>query len=62
MRIILSFLAILFFCQTTIAQITIDMEHKDDGSIELYAINAEKVPYTVFIDVTEHTNLLPIGS
>ncbi|WP_057939621.1 M23 family metallopeptidase [Algoriphagus resistens] len=38
------------------------MEHKDDGSIELYATNPEKVPYTILIDVTEHTNLLPIGS
>ncbi len=62
MRIILFFLAILFFCQTSIAQITINMEHKDDGSIELYATNPEKVPYTILIDVTEHTNLLPIGS
>ncbi|UZD21047.1 M23 family metallopeptidase [Algoriphagus halophytocola] len=62
MRLITFFLVVLYYSQATVAQVTMDTEYKDDGSIELYATNADRVPYTILIDMTEHTNLLPIGS
>ncbi|SFU04329.1 Peptidase family M23 [Algoriphagus locisalis] len=62
MKIVLFFLLILFSSASSFAQITMDTEYKDDGSIELYATNPENAPYTVLIDVTAHSNLLPIGS
>ncbi|WP_192347712.1 hypothetical protein [Algoriphagus sp. Y33] len=62
MRPILVLLCVFFFSQICIAQITMDTERKDDGSIEIYAINSAQVPYTILIDYSDLTNILPIGS
>lgn len=57
------FLFIIFFSnQVAFSQITMETEYTDDGNIELYATNIDRVPYTVLIDVTAHNNLLPIGA
>lgn len=62
MRHLLLLLILLLFGQVTYSQITIKTEWNSDGDIELYATNAEKLPYTVLINVTAHNNILPIGA
>ncbi|MCE7056929.1 M23 family metallopeptidase [Algoriphagus sp. AGSA1] len=61
-RILNVLLMVFFFSQTTFAQITMDTERKNDGIMEIYATNTEQVPYTVLINYTELTNILPVGS
>ncbi len=61
-RILNIFLVVFFFNQATFAQITMETERKNDGVMEIYATNADQVPYTVLINYTELTNILPVGS
>lgn len=60
-----TFLVFVIFCSSSIigmAQITLESESKGDGSIEMYATNTSQVPYTILIDYSELTNILPVGS
>ncbi|MEP0713897.1 hypothetical protein [Algoriphagus sp.] len=62
MRPLLFALFLFSFIQASFAQITMETERADDGSMELYTVNSTVIPYTVLIDYAELSNLNSTGS
>ena len=57
MRPLLFSLSLLFLSQICTAQITLETQNGDEGSVEIFAINSTGIPYTVLIKYTQINNL-----
>lgn len=57
MRLFLVIICVFISSHISLAQVTMESERGDEGSVSLYAINTASIPCTVVIDYTELTNL-----